>query len=236
MSRKSARRDGDNGFLRKLAWTVLLALVFSAGLITGQRMIRSETRAPLVSVSAKKEAPGADSESSGEEADESTDKKEPLFSFYDRLSEGVDSREPESGEKQAPSEAADESANESASEADQQADDEDEAPSGDSDDRKADDSSEQTPGAESSGASDSEQAAAKYTLQVSAYSSMDRARARIGKLADKGLDAHVVSAEVPDKGTYYRVRIGKFATMEKAEKFQAEIERKRGVDTFVTPL
>lgn len=232
MSRKSSRRDGGNGFLRKLAWTVLLALVFSAGLITGQRMIRSETRAPLVSVTSQSERPSADAESSGDEADDSNEKQEPLFSFYDRLSEGGDSREPESDRDQQPSGTGDEPTDEGSSDSDKRAAD---TPSDDSGGQPADDSSGQTPDNSPSDAPDSENAA-KYTLQVSAYSSRDRARGRIRKLAGKGLDAHVVSAEVPEKGTYYRVRIGKFGTMEKAEKFQVELDRKRGVDTVVTPL
>lgn len=234
MSRKSSRRDGGNGFLRKLAWTVLLALVFSAGLITGQRMIRSETRAPLVSVTSRSETPAADADSSGDEADDSNEKKELLFSFYDRLSEGGDSREPASDREQQPSGPGDEQTAEGSSDSNKRAAD---SPSDDSGGQPADESSEQTPDDSPSEAPDSEKsAAAKYTLQVSAYSSRDRARSRIRKLAGKGLDAHVVTAEVPEKGTYYRVRIGKFSTMEQAEKFQTELGRKRGVDTFVTPL
>lgn len=78
--------------------------------------------------------------------------------------------------------------------------------------------------------------AAKYTLQVSAFPKRDRARSRMRRLEKMGLDPYLVAAELPEKGTYYRVRIGKFTSMTEARTFKRELKRKRGVDTILTPL
>ena len=40
--------------------------------------------------------------------------------------------------------------------------------------------------------------------------------------------------EVPGKGNVYRVRIGRFKTMEEAQKKAAELERKENVSAFIT--
>lgn len=82
MSRKTSR-DSDSTFTRLLGWTVVLALVFSAGMITGQRLIRHDSMPPLVSLSVSKEAQAA-------ESGDRTRKRVPLkttFSFYDHLSD-----------------------------------------------------------------------------------------------------------------------------------------------------
>ena len=188
-----------------LGWTLVLALVFSAGLITGQRMLRDESTAPLVSVSAgpSSEAKGAEGSSDGEESDQ----EEPVFSFYDRLSKGIDPIEPNgSGDSAA-------SPGESAEPA--------------SDDQEMAGDSE---------AKEEKKPAQRYTLQVSAHSRLERARSRMKKLREMGLEPHVVSAQIPNKGEYYRVQIGKFGSMKGAETFKEELERKRGIKTFVSPL
>mgnify|MGYP000032400564 CR=1 FL=1 len=67
-----------------LVWTILLALVFSVGLIAGQRMIRRDRVKPLVSVSHHEaDEPTREPTTSDESASEQ------FFSFYDRLSDGT---------------------------------------------------------------------------------------------------------------------------------------------------
>ena len=68
-----------------LVWTVLLALVFSVGLIAGQRMIRRDRVKPLVSVTHQK----AD-EATKQPTTSDASVSERFFSFYDRLAEGSD--------------------------------------------------------------------------------------------------------------------------------------------------
>ncbi len=81
MSRKTSKTS-DSPFTRLLGWTVVLALVFSAGMITGQRLIRQDSVPPLVSLSVSKEAQASVQEGKAQ-------KRIPLettFSFYDHLS------------------------------------------------------------------------------------------------------------------------------------------------------
>ncbi len=54
-------------------------------------------------------------------------------------------------------------------------------------------------------------------------------------LNKKGLDPYLVSAEL-DGETYYRVRLGKFASMDEVRAFKQAIERKRGVDASIVPF
>lgn len=71
-----------------LVWTILLALVFSVGLIAGQRMIRRDRVKPLVSVSHHEaDEPTREPTTSDESVSEQ------FFSFYDRLSDGTASSE-----------------------------------------------------------------------------------------------------------------------------------------------
>jgi septal ring-binding cell division protein DamX len=182
-----------------LGWTLVLALVFSAGLITGQRMLREESTAPLVSVSA---GPTPDTEAAEQTAGgEQSDEQEPVFSFYDRLSKGIDPIKPKSARQEESGEPA---------------------------------SDGPTPPDEAK--KEETEQAQRYTLQVSAHSRLERARARMKSLKKMGLEPHVVSAQIPNKGEYFRVQVGKFGTMKAAKTFKDELERKRGIKTFVSPL
>jgi len=195
MSRKSRRSSASDGFARKLTWTVLFGLIFGAGLVTGQRLLRTGSPPPLVAVDSESES--AEEEREARETEPSDDEESqaedggPTLSFYERLSEGVES-----------------TAN--------PVDDTDEA--------------------DGEGAEKGSEEAAKYTLHISAYPKRDRARKRLRRLEQMGLDPYLVAAELPEQGTYYRIRIGEFRSMEEARRFQRELERKRGVEATVTPL
>jgi cell division protein FtsN len=175
-----------------LAWTAVLSLVFSAGLITGQRMLRAGATPPLLaSAGAPADAP--------DDAPDDAPKAPPLsFSFYEKLGDdgakGAESRAPNQGIQDTLEQA-----------------------------RKGE--------PEANG-----ELPARYTLQVGAHPAMHKAKGQMGKLRDKGLEPHMVSIEKGDGGKLYRVRVGKFHSMDEARHFQAEIKRSRDVDTFVTPL
>lgn len=193
MSRKSRRSSASDGFARKLTWTVLFGLIFGAGLVTGQRLLRNGSTPPLVSVDSDSETSDDEAGEAETSSDETSKEKNegPALSFYDRLSDGV-----------------------------QSAADQVEGSGG--------------PGAE--GSRDEPEETAKYTLQISAYPERDRARTRMRRLEKMGLDPYLVAGELPEEGTYFRVRIGKFSSMEEARTFKRELERKRGVEAAVTPL
>jgi len=52
----------------------------------------------------------------------------------------------------------------------------------------------------------------KLTIQVAAVKELKAALSLVDKLQQKGYPAYQVRVQIPDKGTWYRVRIGSFAT------------------------
>ena len=73
----------------------------------------------------------------------------------------------------------------------------------------------------------------ELTLQVISYDRPEPARAFAAGLRDKGHEAFVTSAEVDDRGTFYRVRIGPFKTCELAERYRRKFEQEEHMNTFV---
>ena len=57
----------------------------------------------------------------------------------------------------------------------------------------------------------------EYTVQVSSFQTADEARAHAAALERKGYRPFVVTADIPGRGTWYRVRLGSFADEESAK-------------------
>jgi photosystem II stability/assembly factor-like uncharacterized protein/cell division septation protein DedD len=80
-----------------------------------------------------------------------------------------------------------------------------------------------------------------FTVQVASRQSEAEALAEMAKLAAAGLPAHIVRANVPGKGVWYRVRYGRFGTLAEAQ-LNAERSHKRGtisdyiVTLYETPM
>jgi cell division septation protein DedD len=55
-----------------------------------------------------------------------------------------------------------------------------------------------------------------FTVQVSAVKSEEEARRTVDRLRQRGYAAHVEATAMPDKSTWYRVRMGEFPTKESA--------------------
>lgn len=245
MSRKRISDDRGGRFKRLLGWTILLAIVFSAGLITGERLVRQKNLDPLVSVDEQVDRGEASDEddAAGEEQNEEADSEdeERSFAFFEKLTRddeaslSADRRDEEQADpnadkqpdEEAPAEAADhgkDAANEAGSEAaagdesDGEAIDEEDVPEENSPEAKGDDE------------------AARYTLQVAAHPDLEKARSQMKELRKMDLEPHVVSSSIPNKGEFYRVRIGKFESMEKAEKLQQELKKDHSLNTFPSPL
>jgi len=182
---------------RLIAWTTVLALVFSAGLITGQRLIERQGTPPLVSVSSAAPAMASPDASGDAEQDaEAPDaEKDPVaFSFYNRLS----------GKEAGPG-----APNKELSDAVAQLE-------------KPEAAADALP--------------ARYTLQIGAHPAMHKAKTQLTKLRERGLEPHVVAVDSPGKDSIYRVRIGKFHSMDEARHFQSEIQTRHDLSTFITPL
>lgn len=66
----------------------------------------------------------------------------------------------------------------------------------------------------------------QYSIQVGSYPNMDEASGRVSGWREKGYPAFMMIADIPDRGRWYRVRIGSFATKDDAqgylEKFRSQ--------------
>lgn len=66
----------------------------------------------------------------------------------------------------------------------------------------------------------------KFTVQVASYREKGDARELADRLTRKGYQAFVAEAELPGKGTWYRVRVGRFGTRKEAASFGENLKRK----------
>lgn len=201
MSRQK-RSEGDGGkFGRLFRGTVLLALVFSAGLITGQRLLNAgDEPTPLVALSSSRVA-----------ADPAKKPVKMTFSFYEHLSG--------EGEASGPAEqlpATSEPQPEPAVEA---------APEGLAVPELVQDVLEKPNSGEG----------ALYTIQVASHPSRAMATRELARLRALGLDAHMIAVE-SNEGKFYRVRVGKFATLDAVNARLNSLSSEGKVQGFVTPF
>ena len=74
----------------------------------------------------------------------------------------------------------------------------------------------------------------RYTIQISAYQEKEMAEEDVKKMKTHGYAAFIVSYAVPDKGTWYRVRLGSFPNRAAAEKLLKQLQAKEGISSFIT--
>jgi DedD protein len=74
----------------------------------------------------------------------------------------------------------------------------------------------------------------QWTIQVSAYQERGEADRFAAGLRDKGYAPYVVEAEVPGRGTWYRVRMGRFASRDAAGRYLADFKRETQLGAIVT--
>jgi DedD protein len=72
-----------------------------------------------------------------------------------------------------------------------------------------------------------------WTLQLGASQNRDDAERMVSRLREKGYAPYIVSADVPGKGTFYRVRMGSFATREAAGRYLEDFKRETKTEAFV---
>lgn len=79
---------------------------------------------------------------------------------------------------------------------------------------------------------------ARYTLQVKAARDKAEADAFVAELREAGFAPHVVLADIPGKGRFFRIRVGHFGSMAEARAFQRRYKRQSGQPDggFVTDL
>ena len=77
---------------------------------------------------------------------------------------------------------------------------------------------------------------ARFTLQLSSFQDKAEADAFVARLSRAGHPAHVIEANVEDKGLWYRVRLGRYTSYDDAIAAKASFEAGQGVIAYVTRL
>ncbi len=72
-----------------------------------------------------------------------------------------------------------------------------------------------------------------YQLQVSSFRSQAEANTFADQLRARGHKAHVIEANVPGRGVWYRVRVGPFPTQQAAAQYRTQFEQKEHVVPFL---
>lgn len=72
-----------------------------------------------------------------------------------------------------------------------------------------------------------------FTLQLSAFQTREEADRFAARLRDRGYAPYIVAAEVPKKGTWYRVRMGSFPSKDAATRYLTDFKRETQLDAFV---
>jgi len=72
-----------------------------------------------------------------------------------------------------------------------------------------------------------------YTIQVASFSEREGADALARKLRQKGYDAYVTTAELSEKGRWFRVRVGHFSTALEAKNAAEALHRNERLSFFV---
>jgi cell division protein FtsN len=73
-----------------------------------------------------------------------------------------------------------------------------------------------------------------WTLQLSAYQDKAEADRFAADLRGRGYAPYVVEAHVAGKGTWYRVRMGRFPSKDAAGRYLADFQRETQISAFVT--
>lgn len=77
--------------------------------------------------------------------------------------------------------------------------------------------------------------AGSFTLQLAASQNRDEAERLASDLRAKGYAPYIVEAQVPGKGTFFRVRMGRFPSKDAAQRYMTDLKRESDVSAFVTP-
>jgi cell division septation protein DedD len=73
-----------------------------------------------------------------------------------------------------------------------------------------------------------------WTIQLAAYQDRAEADSFAAGLRDKGYAPFIVEASIPGKGTWFRVRMGRFGTKEAAGRYLEDFKRETSMSAIVT--
>jgi cell division septation protein DedD len=88
-----------------------------------------------------------------------------------------------------------------------------------------------TPEAASAAGTKATETAGKFCVQIMSSKERKEAESIKARLVEKGLPAYIVESTLKDRGTWYRVRIGRHLTQQAAE----ELSAKSGKGAMVLP-
>jgi len=74
----------------------------------------------------------------------------------------------------------------------------------------------------------------KFTLQISSFQERAEADALIARLSGSGYKPYLVMSNVPDKGVFFRVRIGDYSARSDALSAKDDFEKKQHLIAYVT--
>ena len=74
---------------------------------------------------------------------------------------------------------------------------------------------------------------ARYAVQVGSYPDMAEGTKIVEKWKAKGYPAYIMIADIPDRGRWYRVRIGGFENREEATRYMEEFTSRENVEALV---
>lgn len=83
---------------------------------------------------------------------------------------------------------------------------------------------------------DKDKKKARYTLQLSSFQDRAEAEAFAATVVAAGYKPYIIQSEVPDRGTYFRVRLGEYPSHEDAIAAKADFEAKQHIIAYVTRL
>lgn len=73
-----------------------------------------------------------------------------------------------------------------------------------------------------------------WTVQLSAYQDRGEADRFAAGLRDKGYAPYIVEANIPGKGTWFRVRMGRFGSKDAASRYMDDFRRETAMNAIVT--
>ena len=73
-----------------------------------------------------------------------------------------------------------------------------------------------------------------WTVQLAAYQDRADADRFAAGLRDKGYAPYIVEVAIPSKGTWFRVRMGRFATKDAASRYMDDFKRETSISAMVT--
>jgi cell division septation protein DedD len=73
----------------------------------------------------------------------------------------------------------------------------------------------------------------RYSVQIGSYPTMQEATATVEKWKTKGYPAYMMIADIPDRGRWYRVRMGGFQARSDATHYMKELKNRENLEAIV---